>query len=106
MFAITQKDFGGPETLEWAKVADPRPEPGEVIIDITATALNRADLLQRQGNYPTSPPAPPTFSDLNAREQSFPSALLSPWTESVTGSPHYLMVADTPRKWQFPWVKS
>lgn len=52
MFAISQKDFGGPETLEWTKVADPRPEPGEVIIDITATAVNRADLLQRQGNYP------------------------------------------------------
>jgi putative PIG3 family NAD(P)H quinone oxidoreductase len=55
MFAITQKDFGGPETLEWSKVDDPRPEPGEVIIDITATSVNRADLLQRQGNYP--PPA-------------------------------------------------
>ena len=55
MFAITQKDFGGPETLEWAKVADPRPEPGEVIIDITASAVNRADLLQRQGNYPPPP---------------------------------------------------
>ena len=27
MFAITQKDFGGPETLVWDKVADPRPEP-------------------------------------------------------------------------------
>jgi putative PIG3 family NAD(P)H quinone oxidoreductase len=57
MFAITQKDFGGPETLVWDKVADPRPEPGEVIIDITSTAVNRADLLQREGNYP-----PPTGS--------------------------------------------
>lgn len=55
MFAITQKDFGGPETLEWSKVADPQPEPGEVIIDITATAVNRADLLQRKGNYPPPP---------------------------------------------------
>jgi putative PIG3 family NAD(P)H quinone oxidoreductase len=55
MFAITQKDFGGPETLLWDKVADPRPQPGEVIIDITSTAVNRADLLQREGNYP-----PPT----------------------------------------------
>lgn len=55
MFAITQKDFGGPETLEWSKVDDPRPEPGEVIIDITATAVNRADLLQRKGNYPPPP---------------------------------------------------
>ena len=52
MFAITQRDFGGPETLVWDKVADPRPEPGEVIIDITSTAVNRADLLQREGNYP------------------------------------------------------
>ena len=57
MFAITQKDFGGPETLVWDKVADPRPEPGDVIIDITSTAVNRADLLQREGNYP-----PPTGS--------------------------------------------
>jgi putative PIG3 family NAD(P)H quinone oxidoreductase len=55
MFAITQKDFGGPETLEWSKVADPQPEPSEVIIDITATAVNRADLLQRKGNYPPPP---------------------------------------------------
>jgi putative PIG3 family NAD(P)H quinone oxidoreductase len=57
VFAITQKDFGGPETLVWDKVADPRPEPSEVIIDITSTAVNRADLLQREGNYP-----PPTGS--------------------------------------------
>ncbi len=55
MFAITQKDFGGPETLEWSRVPDPQPEPGEVIIDITATAVNRADLLQRKGNYPPPP---------------------------------------------------
>jgi putative PIG3 family NAD(P)H quinone oxidoreductase len=55
MFAITQKDFGGPETLEWARIPDPQPDPGEVIIDITATAVNRADLLQRKGNYPPPP---------------------------------------------------
>jgi putative PIG3 family NAD(P)H quinone oxidoreductase len=57
MFAINQKDFGGPETLEWTKVADPQPEPGEVIIEITATAVNRADLLQREGKYPPPPGA-------------------------------------------------
>jgi len=55
MFAITQKDFGGPETLEWSRIPDPQPDPGEVIIDITATAVNRADLLQRKGNYPPPP---------------------------------------------------
>jgi len=57
MFAITQKAAGGPETLEWTKVPDPRPEPGEVIIDVTATAVNRADILQREGNYPPPPGA-------------------------------------------------
>ena len=55
MYAITQKEFGGPETLEWTKVADPHPAPGEVIIEVAATAVNRADILQRQGHYP-----PPT----------------------------------------------
>jgi len=57
MFAITQKAAGGPETLEWTKVPDPRPAPGEVIIDVTATAVNRADILQRQGHYPPPPGA-------------------------------------------------
>jgi putative PIG3 family NAD(P)H quinone oxidoreductase len=55
MYAITQEEYGGPESLEWAKVADPHPAPGEVIIDITATAVNRADILQREGKYPPPP---------------------------------------------------
>jgi putative PIG3 family NAD(P)H quinone oxidoreductase len=55
MYAITQKEFGGPETLEWTKVADPHPAPGEVIIEVAATAVNRADILQRQGHYPPPP---------------------------------------------------
>jgi putative PIG3 family NAD(P)H quinone oxidoreductase len=41
--------------LAWTEVPDPVPGPGEVLIDIRATAVNRADLLQAQGNYP--PPA-------------------------------------------------
>lgn len=55
MHAITQKEYGGPDSLEWTKVADPHPAPGEVIIDVTATAVNRADLLQREGKYPPPP---------------------------------------------------
>lgn len=42
-------------SLTWREVADPQPRPGEVVIDIHAAALNRADLLQRRGQYP--PPA-------------------------------------------------
>jgi len=57
MLAITTNGSGGPEVLEWTKVADPTPGPGEVIIDVAATAVNRADLLQRQGHYPPPPGA-------------------------------------------------
>jgi putative PIG3 family NAD(P)H quinone oxidoreductase len=48
---------GGPENLRIGKVHDPKPEPGEVVIDVVATAVNRADLLQRMGFYPPPPGA-------------------------------------------------
>ena len=48
---------GGPEVLEVREVPEPEPEPDEVLLDVTAAALNRADLLQRQGNYPPPPGA-------------------------------------------------
>jgi len=43
------------QSLVWSEVADPAPGPGEVVIDIHAAALNRADLMQRAGNYPPPP---------------------------------------------------
>jgi NADPH:quinone reductase len=43
------------KSLVWSEVADPVRKDGEVIIDIRAAALNRADLLQREGNYPPPP---------------------------------------------------
>lgn len=55
MHAITFAEPGTPDVLEWTTVADPTPAAGEVIVDVAATAVNRADLLQRQGHYP--PPA-------------------------------------------------
>ncbi|WP_199430829.1 NAD(P)H-quinone oxidoreductase [Qaidamihabitans albus] len=55
MRAIMIREPGGPENLEWTEVPDPVPGTGEVLIDVTASAVNRADLLQRQGKYP--PPA-------------------------------------------------
>ena len=57
MHAITIREPGGPEVLSWEKVPDPTPGPGEVIVDVAATAGNRADLLQRQGLYPPPPGA-------------------------------------------------
>lgn len=47
--------FGGPEMLQLAEVPDPVPGPGEVLLEVAAAGVNRADLLQRQGFYP--PPA-------------------------------------------------
>jgi putative PIG3 family NAD(P)H quinone oxidoreductase len=55
--AITTPSFGGPEVLTWAEVPDPAPGPDDVLIDVAASAVNRADLLQRQGFYPPPPGA-------------------------------------------------
>src|SRR5690606_7382711 len=59
MRAIMIPEPGGPEALVWTEVPDPEPGPDEVVIDVVATAVNRADLLQRQGFYPPPPGAPP-----------------------------------------------
>ncbi len=57
MRAVTQSSPGGPETLVVTELPDPVPGPGEVLIEVAATAVNRADLLQRQGFYPPPPGA-------------------------------------------------
>jgi putative PIG3 family NAD(P)H quinone oxidoreductase len=57
MRAVTVAEPGGPEVLTWSEVPDPVCGPGEVIVDVVATAVNRADLLQRQGFYPPPPAA-------------------------------------------------
>jgi putative PIG3 family NAD(P)H quinone oxidoreductase len=59
MHAVVISEPGGPEVLQWAEVADPRPGPGEVLVDVAAAGVNRADLMQRQGLYPPPPGAPP-----------------------------------------------
>ncbi|WP_431875574.1 NAD(P)H-quinone oxidoreductase [Amycolatopsis sacchari] len=66
MHAITIREPGGPEVLEWTEVPDPEPGPGEVLVEVAASAVNRADLLQRQGFY--NPP--PGASDIPGLECS------------------------------------
>lgn len=51
MRAVVITRFGGPEVLEIQDVAAPQPGPDEVFIRVRSSALNRADLLQRQGRY-------------------------------------------------------
>ncbi|MFM9050017.1 MAG: NAD(P)H-quinone oxidoreductase [Actinomycetota bacterium] len=58
MRAIVITERGGPDVLSWQEVAEPALGPGEVLVDVVATAVNRADLLQRQGFYPPPPGAP------------------------------------------------
>src|SRR6185312_5469433 len=58
MQAISIKEFGGPEVLQLVMVPDPIPSHEEVLVGIRATAINRADLIQRAGNYPAPPDAP------------------------------------------------
>lgn len=57
MRAVVLHEYGGPEVLTVEEVADPTPGPEELLVAVTATALNRADMLQRQGRYPAPPAA-------------------------------------------------
>ncbi|WP_018547712.1 NAD(P)H-quinone oxidoreductase [Streptomyces sp. LaPpAH-108] len=59
MYAITIPEPGGPEKLVWEEVPDPAPGEGEVLVDVVATAVNRADIMQRQGFYDPPPGASP-----------------------------------------------
>ena len=52
MRAVVLHSYGGPEVLTIEEVAEPVPGPDEVLVEVAATALNRADLLQRMGLYP------------------------------------------------------
>lgn len=52
MRAVVITGYGGPEVLQVMEVSEPLPGPGEVLVDVVSSALNRADLLQRMGLYP------------------------------------------------------
>ncbi|HYQ14191.1 MAG TPA: NAD(P)H-quinone oxidoreductase [Polyangiaceae bacterium] len=74
MKAVICSDKGGPEVLKLADVPAPSPGEREVVIEVRATALNRADLLQRRGLYPP----PPGASELLGLECSGVVAELGP----------------------------
>ncbi|MFI7438777.1 NAD(P)H-quinone oxidoreductase [Nonomuraea indica] len=58
MRAIDITSPGGPEALEWREVPDPRPDQGEVVVEVAAAGVNRADVHQRRGRYDPPPGAP------------------------------------------------
>jgi putative PIG3 family NAD(P)H quinone oxidoreductase len=57
MRAVIAPEPGGPDALELVELDDPRPGPGEVLVRVAGTAVNRADTLQRQGHYRPPPGA-------------------------------------------------
>ncbi len=57
MRAVICPEPGGPEVLVAADVPDPTPGQGEVLLRVRAAGVNRADVMQRMGNYPPPPGA-------------------------------------------------
>lgn len=55
MRAVVLEEHGGPDVLAVRDVADPEAGPEEVLVDVAASAVNRADVLQRMGLYPGPP---------------------------------------------------
>lgn len=64
MRAVVLTRHGGPEVLEVQRIDAPVPGPDDVLVDVKATALNRADLLQRMGLYPNPFPDGPDVPGL------------------------------------------
>lgn len=64
MNAIEITSFGAPDVLQLATRPDPEPAAGEVLIRVSASGVNRPDVLQRTGNYPV----PPGASDIPGLE--------------------------------------
>jgi NADPH2:quinone reductase len=79
MKAIVVTAPGGPHVLSLGDVPEPVPGEREVVIDVRATALNRADLLQRRGLYP----APPGASGVLGLECAGVVSALGPGVSSV-----------------------
>lgn len=78
MKAIQVNESSTDRLLEWRDIADPVAQAGQVLVDVHATAVNRADLLQRAGLYPP----PPGESDILGLEMAGVIADIGP---SVTG---------------------
>src|SRR5689334_12064136 len=58
MRAVVITHAGGPDALAIRDVPRPQPGPGEVLVQVHSSALNRADVLQREGRYPPPPGSP------------------------------------------------
>ena len=55
MKAITLREFGGPEMMQFSEVEKPAPADGQILIKVMNSSVNRPDIIQREGNYPPPP---------------------------------------------------
>jgi len=66
--AVVLAEYGGPEVLRLSEIEAPVPGPDDLLVDVHHTAVNRADVLQRRGQYPDprrgQPGAPPEIPGL------------------------------------------
>ena len=88
MKAIVIENFGGPEVLQIADIERPVAGPGQVLIKVAATSVNRPDIVQREGNYPP----PPGESDILGLEVSGTVVEIGP--AEGTGSDVQITVGD------------
>jgi putative PIG3 family NAD(P)H quinone oxidoreductase len=79
MHAVTLESFGPPEVMGWGEVDDAVAGPGEVLVEVAAAGVNRADLMQREGHYPP----PPGASQILGLECAGHVASLGPGTASA-----------------------
>ncbi|GAA6619492.1 hypothetical protein [Scytonema sp. NUACC26] len=59
MWAVVIEKYGSPEVLQLKEIPNLEPSRGEVRVKVHTSALNRADVEQRKGNYP--PPLPSEY---------------------------------------------
>jgi putative PIG3 family NAD(P)H quinone oxidoreductase len=78
MQAIVIAEPGGPDAMKIGEIPTPTPGAGELLVRVHATALNRMDLLQRQGRYPLPPGTPETLGVEVAGE-------VEGWGDGVSG---------------------
>jgi putative PIG3 family NAD(P)H quinone oxidoreductase len=72
--AVVVSEPGGPDALQVTDIPTPEPGPGEVLVEVVAAGVNRADLMQREGHYPP----PPGASEIIGLEVSGHVAALGP----------------------------
>ena len=90
MRAVIATEPGGPEVLAVRELPDPEPADGEVVLDVSATAVNRADTLQRRGHYPP----PPGASDVLGLECSGTVSAVGPGVDRFSvGDPVCALLA-------------